>query len=71
MSILTSVGLEETPVWMVYNSPDTGPVPVLVGWYTYTDFEAERFMTHRTFGTESEALAWLEEFWHAFWVWSR
>ena len=71
MSLFTAVGLEETPVWMVYNSPEKGPVPILVGWYTYTEFDATRFMTLRTFGTESDAVTWLEEFWHAFWVWSR
>jgi len=71
MSLLTAVGLEETPVWMVYNVPFGGPTPILVGWYNYTDLDSTKFMTFRTFGTEQEALAWIEEFWHAFWVWSR
>lgn len=63
--------IENTPVWMVYNDKDKGPVPVLIGWYNSMSYESSRLMTQREFGTEAEARAWLKEFWQAYWCLSK
>ncbi len=56
--------ITDTPVWRVQNK-DGKIEPVLVAWYT--GHEEKDFMTHRTFGTKTEADAWLKEFWQAYW----
>lgn len=66
MSILNTVGTDDTPVWMVAKDKDTDHnfEPQLIAWY---NIETKEFLTRTTFGTEEEAAAWLKEFWHAVW----
>jgi hypothetical protein len=66
--LVSIVGTEDLPVWMVYNKPSVGPVPVLVGWFNALDFDYTRFLSLRTFGTEEEAQVWISEFWQAYWA---
>lgn len=69
MLSLDVVGLEDTPVWMIYRDGQTGqPKPVLVAWYNACEFEVGLFLTDRSFATQQEAQAWLDEFWYAYWV---
>lgn len=68
MSAFADSELSDTPVWVVYNKPGSGPTACLVGWYNVQEFMPSRIMTVRTFGTELEAKAWIEEFWRAYWT---
>lgn len=64
----TCVGLDDTPVWMLYKSHHTEKYePVLVAWHTYDQFEEKRFLTLRTFGTQEDAEAFAKEFWQTYW----
>jgi hypothetical protein len=56
----------DTPVWRVYKENSGHVHPVLVAWHTQKRDES-RFLTKKTFGTKKEALAWVEEFWYAYW----
>lgn len=69
--LIDVVGTDDVPVWMVYNKPSIGPVPVLVGWFNAMDFDYDSFLSLRTFGTKEEAQDWLSEFWHAYWALSK
>ena len=65
MSVLNSVGTDDTPVWMVAKNLETEKYePTLVAWYS---IEGKEFLTRTAFGTEGEAAAWLKDFWNAVW----
>lgn len=69
MLSLDAVGLEDTPVWMIYRDGLTKyPKPVLVAWYNVCEFQPNLFLTDRSFATQQEAQAWLDEFWYAYWA---
>ena len=64
-SVLNSVGIEDTPVWMVAKNLETGKYePTLVAWYS---IEGKEFLTNRTFGTQEDAQSWIDDFWQAVW----
>lgn len=69
MLSLEIIGLEDTPIWMIYRTGfSRQPEPVLVAWYNVCEFETGLFLTDRSFATQQEAQTWLDEFWYAHWV---
>ena len=65
MSVLNSVGTDDTPVWMVAKNLETGKyTPTLVAWHS---IEGKEFLTSRTFSTQKDAQSWIDEFWQAVW----
>ena len=65
MTVLNSVGTDDTPVWMAAKNPETGKYePTLVAWY---NIEGKEFLTRTTFSTQEDAQGWIDEFWNAVW----
>ena len=65
MTVLNSVGTDDTPVWMAAKNLETGKYePTLVAWY---NIEGKEFLTGRTFSTQEDAQSWIDEFWQAIW----
>lgn len=63
---LCTLQISDTPVWRIYKQIDGRIEPILDAWHV--DLDERRFLTGQTFGTKVEAVAWIKDFWYAYWT---
>ncbi len=70
--LFSKLGVDDTPVWMLWKNPDTGEhEPILVAWYNFEQYNERGFLTFEIFATKLEAEEYLKEFWRAYWRFGR